>query len=114
MAFNVANCTDEEKTRLFCRRFGYCSDKLLHKMNKDKTFGDLPKFIPLMRIIGLWIQPNLKRRHIRGPTLAYQWAGHVGFELISMDIVVEVVSGIIRRGGGRLPLCVLFHGRHTP
>jgi hypothetical protein len=47
MAFNVANCTDEERSRLFSRRFGYCNPDLLVKMNEDKDFGVLPKFVSL-------------------------------------------------------------------
>ena len=47
MAFNVAKCTDEERSRLFSRRFGYCNPDLLVKMSEDKDFGVLPKFVSL-------------------------------------------------------------------
>ena len=44
MAFNVAKCSEEERTRLFSRRFGYCNPELLLKMNRDEDYGELPKF----------------------------------------------------------------------
>ena len=44
LAFNVAKCSDEERSRLYSRRFGYCNPELLLKMNKDEDFGNLPKF----------------------------------------------------------------------
>jgi hypothetical protein len=47
VAFNGAKCTDEERSRLFSRRFGYCNPDLLVKMNEDKDFGILPKFVSL-------------------------------------------------------------------
>jgi hypothetical protein len=45
MAFNLAKISDEERSRLFCRRFGYCNPLLLKKMSEDKNFGELPKLI---------------------------------------------------------------------
>jgi hypothetical protein len=62
-AFDVAKCSEEEKSRLFSRRFGYCNPDLLVKMNEDKDFGVLPKFVKLKRIISSWTQPNSTRRH---------------------------------------------------
>ncbi len=47
MAFNLAKCTIEERSRLMVRRFGYCDSKLLVRMNKDPDFGDLPEFCSL-------------------------------------------------------------------
>jgi hypothetical protein len=47
MAFNLAEVSDEEKTRVYCRRFGYCNPLLLKKMNEDENFGKLPKLIDL-------------------------------------------------------------------
>jgi hypothetical protein len=44
LAFNVAKCSEEERSRLYSRRFGYCNPELLLKMNKDADFGSLPKF----------------------------------------------------------------------
>ena len=47
LAFNLAKVTDEERSRLFCRRMGYCNTQLLKKMSDDKDFGELPKLISL-------------------------------------------------------------------
>jgi hypothetical protein len=47
LAFNVAKCSEEERSSLFSRRFGYCNPDLLVKMNEDKDFGVLPKFVKL-------------------------------------------------------------------
>ena len=47
MAFNLAKISDEERSRLFCRRFGYCNPLLLQKMSKDENFGELPKLIDI-------------------------------------------------------------------
>ncbi len=47
LAFNLAKVTDEERSRLFCRRMGYCKTQLLKKMSEDKDFGELPKLISL-------------------------------------------------------------------
>jgi hypothetical protein len=44
MAFNIAKCNDEERSRLYSRRFGYCNPELLLRMNKDDDYGNLPKF----------------------------------------------------------------------
>ena len=45
MAFNLAAISDEERSRLFCRRMGYCNPKLLKKMSEDDNFGKLPKLV---------------------------------------------------------------------
>ncbi len=47
MAFNLAEVSDEERTRVYCRRFGYCNPLLLKKMSEDENFGKLPKLIDL-------------------------------------------------------------------
>jgi hypothetical protein len=47
MAFNLAKISDEERSRIFCRRFGYCNPSLLKKMSEDKNFGELPKLVEL-------------------------------------------------------------------
>jgi hypothetical protein len=47
MAFNLAQVSDEERTRVYCRRFGYCNPLLLKKMSEDENFGKLPKLIDL-------------------------------------------------------------------
>ena len=45
MAFNLAAISDEERSRLFCRRMGYCNPMLLKKMSEDDNFGKLPKLV---------------------------------------------------------------------
>jgi hypothetical protein len=45
MDFNLAKISDEERSRLFCRRFGYCNPLLLQKMSEDENFGKLPKLV---------------------------------------------------------------------
>jgi hypothetical protein len=47
MIFNEAKCSDEERSRLYVRRLGYCSSLLFPRMIKDKDLGNLPKLIPL-------------------------------------------------------------------
>ena len=47
MIFNEAKCSDEERSRLYVRRLGYCNSMLFPRMIKDKDIGDLPKLIPL-------------------------------------------------------------------
>ncbi len=47
MTFNLADVSDEERSRVYCRRFGYCNPLLLKKMSKDENFGKLPKLIDL-------------------------------------------------------------------
>jgi len=47
MLFNEANCSVEERSRLYVRRLGYCNSKLFPRMMNDKDLGDLPKLIPL-------------------------------------------------------------------
>ena len=47
MAFNLAEVSDAERTRVYCRRFGYCNPLLLKKMSEDENFGKLPKLIDL-------------------------------------------------------------------
>jgi hypothetical protein len=47
LIFNIANCSVEERSRLFVRRFGYCDSNLLVRMHKDPDFGELPEFCAL-------------------------------------------------------------------
>ena len=47
MVFNVAKLNEEERSRLFVRRFGYCNSHLLARMARDPDFGKLPKMIAL-------------------------------------------------------------------
>ena len=39
MAFNLAKLTDEERSRLVCRRLGYCNTDLLPRMYADEDCG---------------------------------------------------------------------------
>ena len=47
LAFNIAKLTEEERSRLYVRRFGYCNSHLLTRMMRDPDFGKLPKLIAL-------------------------------------------------------------------
>jgi hypothetical protein len=47
LAFNIAKLTDIERSRLMCRRLGYCNSTLLPRMCGDDNFGDLPKMVSL-------------------------------------------------------------------
>ncbi len=47
LIFNEANCSVEERSRLYVRRLGYVNSKLFPRMINDKDIGDLPKLIPL-------------------------------------------------------------------
>jgi hypothetical protein len=47
MAFNIAKLTEEERSRLYVRRYGYCNSHLLTRMTRDPDFGKLPKLCAL-------------------------------------------------------------------
>jgi hypothetical protein len=47
LIFNEAKITDEERSRLYLRRFGYCDSNLFPRMMRDPDFGELPKLISL-------------------------------------------------------------------
>jgi hypothetical protein len=74
LAFNLAKCPDEERSRLFSRRFGYCNPDLLVKMNSDKDFGNLPRFVKLNEDNFIMNQAKFhKKPHCRtDPTIARQ------------------------------------------
>ncbi len=42
MIFDEAKCSNEERSRLYVRRLGYCNSMLFPRMNKDKDLGNLP------------------------------------------------------------------------
>ena len=43
MLMNESKLTDDERARLYCRRFGYCDPKIFEVMSKCQTFGKFPK-----------------------------------------------------------------------
>jgi hypothetical protein len=47
LIFNEANVSVEERSRLYVRRLGYCSSKLLQRMTEDPDLGNLPKLVQL-------------------------------------------------------------------
>ena len=47
LMFNEAKVSDEERSRLYVRRLGYCNSDLFKRMTSDSDFGVLPKLVPL-------------------------------------------------------------------
>jgi hypothetical protein len=47
MAFNIAKLSEEERSRLYVRRFGYCNSHLLTRMARDSDFEKMPKLCAL-------------------------------------------------------------------
>jgi hypothetical protein len=47
MVFSIAKLDEEERSRLYVRRFGYCNSHLLTRMTRDPDFGKLPKLCAL-------------------------------------------------------------------
>ena len=47
MTFNIAKLSEEERSRLYVRRFGYCNSHLLTRMARDSDFGKMPKLCAL-------------------------------------------------------------------
>jgi hypothetical protein len=47
LIFNEAKVSDEERSRLYVRRLGYCNSMLFPRMVKDKDNGDLSNLIAL-------------------------------------------------------------------
>ena len=47
MLMNEAKLDEDERSRLYCRRFGYCDPKIFEVMSKCQTFGKFPKLKPL-------------------------------------------------------------------
>jgi hypothetical protein len=66
LAFNIAKLTDVERSRLMCRRFGYCNSALLPRMCGDDNFGDLPKMISLNEDNAILDEAKFKKQaHLR-------------------------------------------------
>ena len=69
LIFNEAKCTDEERSRLYVRRLGFCSSNLFPKMMKDPDIGYLPKLIPLNEDNPISDAAKFKKKsHVRTPT----------------------------------------------
>ena len=47
LLMNEAKLSDEERSRLYCRRFGYYDTNMLKIMTNFDKFKGLPKLIPL-------------------------------------------------------------------
>ena len=47
LLMNEAKLTDEERSRLYCRRFGYVDTNIFKRMAMKNEFNGLPKLIPL-------------------------------------------------------------------
>jgi hypothetical protein len=69
LIFNEAKCNDEERSRLYVRRLGFCSSNLFPKMMKDPDIGYLPKLIPLNEDNPISDAAKFKKKsHVRTPT----------------------------------------------
>ncbi len=62
MAFNLAKISDEERSRLFCRRLGYCNSSLLPRLCADEDNGELPKLISLNEDNAILDQAKFKKK----------------------------------------------------
>jgi hypothetical protein len=87
MLFNEANCSVEERSRLYVRRLGYCNSKLFPRMMSDKDLGDLPKLIPLNEDNPANDAAKFKKKtHSRGCLQRYQWGDRAGFGYMLLDM----------------------------
>ncbi len=110
MAFNVAKLTEEERSRLYVRRFGYCNSQLLTRMTRDSDFGKLPKFCALY-------EDNPVKDAAKFKKLSH---GRTDPEL-SMGRLPWMCTYVDGYGGGRsmgaesyegaIPFCLLVDGR---
>jgi hypothetical protein len=62
MAFNVAKLSEEDRSRLFCRRLGYCNSNLLPRLCGDEDNGELPKLISLNEDNAILDQAKFKKK----------------------------------------------------
>ncbi len=79
MAFNLAEVSDEERTRVYCRRFGYCNSLLLKKMSEDENFGKQPKLIDLNEDNAIMDAEKFRRNLNIATIQNCQWDGRRGF-----------------------------------
>jgi hypothetical protein len=97
MLFNEANCSVEERSRLYVRRLGYYDSKLFPRLMNDKDLGDLPKLIPLNEDNPVNDAAKFKKKtHSRVPT-AISMGDRVGFERTLMDMAaVNVCNTLVK------------------
>jgi hypothetical protein len=62
MAFNLAKISDEDRSRVFCRRLGYCNSSLLPRLCADDDNGTLPKLISLNEDNAIQDQAKFKKK----------------------------------------------------
>jgi hypothetical protein len=62
MAFNLAKLTDEERSRLVCRRLGYCNTALLPRMYADEDCGEMLKLVSLNEDNAIMDQAKFKKK----------------------------------------------------
>jgi hypothetical protein len=62
MAFNLAKLSDEERSRLVCRRLGYCNTELLPRMYADDDCGEMLKMISLNEDNAIMDQAKFKKK----------------------------------------------------
>jgi hypothetical protein len=69
MFFNEAKVSDEERSRLYVRRLGFCNSNLFSKMMKDPDIGSLPNLIPLNEDNPINDAAKYKKQsHVRTPS----------------------------------------------
>ena len=62
MAFNVAKLTDEERSRLMCRRLGYCNTAILPRLYSDSDNGEMLKLVALNEENSIMDQAKFKKK----------------------------------------------------
>ncbi len=62
MAFNLAKLIDEERSRLVCRRLGYCNADLLPRMYADEDCGEMLNLVGLNEDNAIMDQAKFKKR----------------------------------------------------
>jgi hypothetical protein len=62
MAFNLAKLTDVERSRLVCRRLGYCNTELLPRMYADEDNGEMLKLVSLNEDNAIMDQAKFKKK----------------------------------------------------
>jgi hypothetical protein len=66
LAFHIAKLTDIERSRLMCRRLGYCNSALLPRMCGDDNFGTLPNMVSLNEDNAILDEAKFKKQaHLR-------------------------------------------------
>jgi hypothetical protein len=84
MAFNLAKLSDEERSRLFCRRLGYSVSFCLDCVGM-KIMATCPNSLASMKIMQYWIKPSSRKRRASKLILIILRADHLGGEFMRMQ-----------------------------